>query len=110
MKPWAMLYRWSASFAVQASSLPSRAVDIPKAKSREHAAAREHGMYALRHFYVGSAGRGRESIKAVSAYLGHSLTLKVYAHLMPSSREEGSPAARVRSLRAHSGPRLRKCP
>ncbi|GGS22117.1 hypothetical protein GCM10010284_63960 [Streptomyces rubiginosohelvolus] len=36
-----------------------------------------------------------ESIKAVSEYLGHSdpgLTLKVYAHLMPSSRDRARKA------------------
>ncbi|WKK26540.1 tyrosine-type recombinase/integrase [Streptomyces olivoreticuli] len=63
---------------------------IPKAKSREHAAAREHGMHALRHFYASVLLDSGESIKAVSEYLGHSdpgLTLKVYAHLMPSSRD-----------------------
>lgn len=41
---------------------------VPKAKSREHTAAREHGMHALR------------------------LTLKVYAHLMPSSRNRARKA------------------
>lgn len=63
---------------------------IPKAKSREHAAAREHGMHALRHFYASVLLDAGESIKAVSEYLGHSdpgLTLKVYAHLMPSSQD-----------------------
>ncbi|GED86190.1 tyrosine-type recombinase/integrase [Streptomyces sp. 6-11-2] len=63
---------------------------IPKAKSREHTAAREHGMHALRHFYASVLLDAGESIKAVSEYLGHSdpgLTLKVYAHLMPSSRD-----------------------
>jgi integrase len=62
---------------------------IPKAKSREHAAAREHGMHALRHFYASVLLDAGESIKALAEYLGHSdpgLTLKVYAHLMPSSR------------------------
>ncbi len=47
---------------------------IPKAKSREHEAALDAG----------------ESIKAVSESLGHAdpgLTLKLYAHLMPSSRD-----------------------
>ncbi|WP_406130500.1 site-specific integrase [Streptomyces canus] len=63
---------------------------IPKAKSREHEAAREHGMHALRHFYASVLLDAGESIKAVSEYLGHSdpgLTLKVYAHLLPSSRD-----------------------
>ncbi|CAL9547722.1 hypothetical protein SUDANB1_04362 [Streptomyces sp. enrichment culture] len=62
---------------------------IPKAKSREHAAAREHGMHALRHFYASVLLDAGESVNALAEYLGHSdpgLTLKVYAHLMPSSR------------------------
>ncbi|MGG7571213.1 tyrosine-type recombinase/integrase [Streptomyces sirii] len=53
-------------------------------------AAREHGMHALRHFYASVLLDAGESIKAVSEYLGHSdpaMTLRVYAHLMPSSRE-----------------------
>ncbi|MFI6610663.1 tyrosine-type recombinase/integrase [Streptomyces sp. NPDC050507] len=68
---------------------------IPKAKSREHAAAREHGMHALRHFYASVLLDAGESIKAVSEYLGHSdpgLTLKMYAHLMPSSRDRARKA------------------
>ena len=63
---------------------------IPKAKSRVHEAAREHGMHTLRHFYASVLLDAGESIKAVSEYLGHSdpgLTLEVYAHLMPSSRD-----------------------
>ncbi|MFJ9664277.1 tyrosine-type recombinase/integrase [Streptomyces sp. NPDC101219] len=68
---------------------------IPRAKSREHAAAREHGMHALRHFYASVLLDAGESIKALAEYLGHSdpgLTLKVYAHLMPSSRERARKA------------------
>ncbi|MGW8887324.1 tyrosine-type recombinase/integrase [Streptomyces sp. NPDC055749] len=68
---------------------------IPVAKSREYAAAREHGMHALRHFYASVLLDAGESIKAVSEYLGHSdpgLTLKVYAHLMPSSRDRARKA------------------
>jgi integrase len=68
---------------------------IRKAKSREHAAAREHGMHALRHFCASVLLDAGESIKAVSEYLGHSdpgLTLKVYAHLMPSSRDRARKA------------------
>ncbi len=62
----------------------------PEAREGENDAAREHGMHALRHFYASALLDAGESIKAVSEYLGHSdpgLTLKVYAHLMPSSRE-----------------------
>ncbi|MBZ4017905.1 integrase [Streptomyces purpurogeneiscleroticus] len=62
---------------------------IPKAKSREH------GMHALQHFYASVLLDAGESIKALAEYLGHSdpgLTLKVYAHLMPSSRERARKA------------------
>jgi integrase len=51
-------------------------------------AAREHGMHALRHFYASVLLDAGESIRALSAYLGHSdpgFTLRVYTHLMPSS-------------------------
>lgn len=68
---------------------------IPRAKSRQHEAAREHGMHALRHFYASMLLDAGESIKAVSEYLGHSdpgLTLRVYAHLMPSSTERARKA------------------
>lgn len=47
-------------------------------------------MHALRHFYASVLLDAGESVKAVSEYLGHSdpaLTLRVYAHLMPTSRE-----------------------
>ncbi|MER6217411.1 tyrosine-type recombinase/integrase [Streptomyces sp. NPDC001674] len=80
---------------------------IPKARSREHAAAREHGMHALRHFYASVLLDAGESIKAVSEYLGHSdpgLTLKVYAHLMPSSRDRARKAL-GEALRPQDPPR-----
>ncbi len=47
-------------------------------------------MHALRRFYASVLLDGRENIKALAEYLGHSdpgLTLRVYAHLMPSSQE-----------------------
>lgn len=47
-------------------------------------------MHALRHFYASVLLDAGENIKALAEYLGHSdpgLTLRVYAHLMPSSQE-----------------------
>jgi transposase len=47
-------------------------------------------MHALRHFYAPVLLDAGENIKALAEYLGHSdpgLTLRVYAHLMPSSRQ-----------------------
>ncbi|KOG09704.1 MULTISPECIES: tyrosine-type recombinase/integrase [Streptomyces] len=61
-----------------------------KEDEETYAAAREHGMHALRHFYASVLLDAGENIKALAEYLGHSdpgLTLRVYAHLMPSSRE-----------------------
>lgn len=52
-------------------------------------------MHALRHFYASVLLDAGESIKALAEYLGHSdpgLTLKVYAHLMPSSRDRARKA------------------
>lgn len=52
-------------------------------------------MHALQHFYASVLLDAGESIKALAEYLGHSdpgLTLKVYAHLMPSSRERARKA------------------
>ena len=66
-----------------------------RGKGESHAAAREHGMHALRHFYASVLLDAGESIKAVSEYLGHSdpgLTLRVYAHLMPDSRHRARKA------------------
>ncbi|QKV93196.1 site-specific integrase [Streptomyces sp. NA02950] len=63
---------------------------IPERERGErYASAREHGMHALRHFYASVLLDAGESIRAVSEYLGHAdpaLTLRVYAHLMPSSQ------------------------
>jgi integrase len=64
---------------------------IPGRKRGEpHAAAREHGMHALRHFYASVLLDAGENIKALSEYLGHhdpGFTLRTYTHLMPSSQE-----------------------
>lgn len=49
---------------------------------------RVNGMHALRHWFASTLLDASESIMAVSSYLGHSsasITLKYYAHLMPSS-------------------------
>ncbi len=49
---------------------------------------RANGMHALRHFYASVLIDAGESVKAVAEYLGHAdpgFTLRVYAHLFPSS-------------------------
>ncbi|MFI6941987.1 tyrosine-type recombinase/integrase [Streptomyces sp. NPDC050418] len=79
-------------------------------KGQRHAAAREHGMHALRHFYASVLLDAGENIKALSLYLGHSdpgFTLRVYTHLMPSSetRTRKAISAMYRAAgHAHDGP------
>ncbi|QKV92307.1 site-specific integrase [Streptomyces sp. NA02950] len=83
---------WRSNFNIQEWK-PALAVAglIPDAGADgKYESAREHGMHALRHFYASVLLDAGESIKAVSQYLGHTdpaLTLRVYAHLMPSSQE-----------------------
>jgi len=51
---------------------------------------RANGMHALRHFYASVLIDAGESVKAVAEYLGHAdpgFTLRVYAHLFPSSED-----------------------
>jgi integrase len=51
---------------------------------------RDNGVHALRHFYASVLIDAGESASAVAEYLGHSdpgFTLRVYAHLFPSSED-----------------------
>ncbi|MEU9622434.1 tyrosine-type recombinase/integrase [Streptomyces sp. NPDC048155] len=74
---------WKPALA-SAGVIPTPAAGAP------HAESRENGMHAMRHFYASLLLDAGENIKALAEYLGHSdpgLTLRVYAHLMPSSQE-----------------------
>lgn len=83
---------WRSNFNLQEwkPALAAAGV-IPVPEDGEpYASAREHGMHALRHFFASLLLDAGESVKVVSEFLGHSdpaLTLRVYAHLMPSSVE-----------------------
>ncbi len=51
---------------------------------------RGNGMHALRHLYASALIDAGESASAVAEYLGHAdpgFTLRVYAHLFPSSED-----------------------
>jgi integrase len=79
-------------------------IPVPE-RGRPYAESRENGMHALRHFYASVLLDAGENIKALAEYLGHSdpgLTLRVYAHLMPSSQE------RTRKAVAHTYEELRQ--
>ncbi|ELP71095.1 site-specific integrase [Streptomyces turgidiscabies] len=83
---------WRSNFNVQEwkRALAAAGLISEAEKGGKYVSAREHGMHALRHFYASTLLEAGENIKAVSQYLGHSdpgLTLRVYAHLMPSSHE-----------------------
>jgi integrase len=57
--------------------------------------SRANGMHALRHFYASVLIDAGESVRAVADYLGHSdpgFTLRVYAHLFPSSEDRARQA------------------
>ncbi|MFF2329260.1 MULTISPECIES: tyrosine-type recombinase/integrase [unclassified Streptomyces] len=74
---------WKPALA-SAGVIPTSAAGAP------HAESRENGMHAMRHFYASVLLDAGENIKALAEYLGHSdpgLTLRVYAHLLPSSQE-----------------------
>ncbi|TDQ04676.1 tyrosine-type recombinase/integrase [Labedaea rhizosphaerae] len=52
--------------------------------------ARVDGFHALRHFYASTLLDAGETITALASYLGHAdpgFTLKVYTHLLPSSKQ-----------------------
>jgi integrase len=60
------------------------------------AATRDNGMHAARHYYASALLEDGVNVRAVAEYLGHNdpgFTLRVYAHLMPSS--EGRARAAV---------------
>ncbi|MHA4777450.1 tyrosine-type recombinase/integrase [Streptomyces sp. MSC1_001] len=103
---------WSNAFNDQTwkPALASAGIIPVPEKGQRYAAAREHGMHALRHFYASVLLDAGENIKALSLYLGHSdpgFTLRVYTHLMPSSetRTRKAISAMYRAAgHAHDGP------
>lgn len=61
----------------------------------KHAAARDDGFHALRHTFASVQLHERESPVAVAKWLGHSdpsITLKIYAHMMPEADGRGRAA------------------
>ncbi|WP_328866032.1 tyrosine-type recombinase/integrase [Streptomyces sp. NBC_00304] len=83
---------WRTSLNEEAwkPALASAGVIPVPAADTSHAESRENGMHAMRHFYASVLLDAGENVKALAEYLGHSdpgLTLRVYAHLMPSSQE-----------------------
>jgi len=57
---------------------------------RRYATTRKEGPHQLRHFYASVMLAGGVSVKELAQFLGHkdeAFTLRVYTHLLPSSRD-----------------------
>jgi integrase len=84
------VWRTSLNDEAWKRALASAGVIHQRKPGEPYAESRENGMHALRHFYASVLLDAGENIKALAEYLGHSdpgLTLRAYAHLMPSSQE-----------------------
>jgi integrase len=69
---------------------------------RRYATTRKEGSHQLRHYYASIALADGVSIKELAEYLGHhdpAFTLRVYAHLLPSSHKRARLAIDRRLLR-----------
>lgn len=77
---------------------PARTAEDRARKARgntKYAAAPDDGFHALRHTFASVQLDARESVVAVSKWLGHadpSITLKIYAHMMPEADGRGRAA------------------
>ncbi|NED75298.1 tyrosine-type recombinase/integrase [Streptomyces sp. SID9944] len=77
---------------------PPRSADQKARRARgnvKYAAAPDDGFHALRHTFASVLLDARESVVAVSKWLGHadpSITLKIYAHMMPDADGRGRKA------------------
>lgn len=79
----------------------------PALRAAGVAPVRSNGMHALRHFYASVLIDAGESVKAVAEYLGHAdpgFTLRVYAHLFPSSEDRARKAIDRMLSRSSDGP------
>lgn len=75
--------------------LPPRPDGSRYRPNTKHAAAPEEGFHALRHTFASVQLDARESVVSVSKWLGHSdpsITLKIYAHMMPEADGRGRAA------------------
>jgi integrase len=73
---------------VKAGLIPEPATD--RRGRRRYVTTRWEGVHQLRHYYASVMLAGGVSIKELAEYLGHrdpGFTLRVYAHMLPSSHE-----------------------
>jgi len=72
--------------------------------ARNAAGITEGGLHQLRHLYASALLAGGVDIKALSEYLGHhdaAVTLRIYAHLMPSAEGRALRAIEAAFAEAH---------
>jgi len=80
-----------------------------------YATTRREGIHQLRHYYASVMLAGGVSIKELAEYLGHAdpaFTLRVYAHLLPSSHDRARTVIndRFSHLMTPTGPLVPKRP
>lgn len=82
---------WKKALAA-AGVIPPAPPYNPKTRNIPYGDTREFGFHALRHTYASVQLDARESVVAVSKWLGHkdaAITLRVYAHFMPEADGRG---------------------
>jgi integrase len=90
---------WKAALA-EASVIPAPEKDARG--RRRYITDRTTGMHALRHYYASVTLADGVNVKELAEYLGHhdpGFTLRLYAHMLPSSHERARKAIDARLFR-----------
>ena len=85
---------------VRAGLIPEPCVD--RRGRRRYVTSRREGIHQLRHYYASVMLAGGVSIKELAEYLGHedpAFTLRVYAHMLPSSYDRARAVVEERFAR-----------
>jgi integrase len=99
----ALMFTTRAGRAVNASTFNTAAWR----PARRKAGLADGGMHALRHYYASVLLAGGVDVRALSEYLGHhdpAVTLRVYAHLMPSAGDRALRAVEAALAGQDHGP------
>jgi len=75
--------------------------------ARNAAGIAEGGLHEMRHLFASALLAGGVDIRALSEYLGHhdaTVTLRIYAHLMPSARGRALRAIKAAFAEARGEP------
>jgi integrase len=91
--------------AAKAGVIPAPQKD--KRGRARYATTRKEGIHQLRHYYASVMLAGGVSIKEVAEYLGHAdpaFTLRVYAHLLPSSHDRARAVINERFTNMNADP------